>query len=127
MTRCGEDPAVARRKRESSLWVGVDAECTSDRYDAVAGQVIAERGGEGSGDRVAMDIVGQRQWSPMAITVRESIAATPVLIEHVTEAQVGDSSAADSAELAQWGAEARQAEQEIDPVAAALEWRAMVR
>ena len=51
----------------------------------------------------------------------------PVLVEHVAEAQVGDAGAADLPEPRERRAVAADAEQHVDPVAAALERRAVVR
>ena len=90
------------------------------------GSLPPAAGGRGRGDGVALHAVGQGEPPARVAAVREAIAALPVLVEHVAEAQVGDAGAADSPQARQRSAVAAHAEQEIDPVAAALERGAVV-
>ncbi len=79
------------------------------------------------GDRVAAHAVGQRQRAAAVGAAREAIAALPVLVEQVAVAQVGDAGAAQLAQARERRRVGRGAEQQVDPVAAALERRAVVR
>ena len=78
------------------------------------------------GDGVAAHALGQRHEAP-AVAAREAVAPLPVLVGEIAVAKVGDAGAADLPEARERCGVGADAEQQVDPVAAAFHRRAMMR
>ena len=77
--------------------------------------------------REAGDLARQGQGHAAVGAMGESIRARPVLVEQVAVAQVGDAGAAQPAQARERRGIGRRAQQRVDPLAGALERRAVVR
>ena len=100
-----------------------------DCNEPVADQLVVQASGRhGGGGRngVAGDALRQGHGRPDIAFANETIASSPILVEQVAEAQVGDAGAADLAEPGEGAAIGDFADRRFDPRADALQRGAMM-
>ena len=124
------DPLPASGKVEHPRRVPVAAQRAVNGDEAVADKSVLEAGegaGRRRGDRVAGDAFRQGNGAAGVRVTGEAIAAPPILVHEGPVAQVSYARAADLAEPAEGCRIGRLAQNDVDPIADALERRAVVR
>ena len=129
VTRLIGNPLRRLWEIEPALRIAVMAERAVQGNEAIADQTVGQQAALGGRRRrygEAGDAFRQRHALPTVRLAVKTVVAVPVLIEHATEAQVGDPGAAQLAEPGKRRGEGRAAEQDVDDVASALQRRAVV-
>lgn len=124
------DPLSILGNRQGERRVAMAAERARHRNEPVADKPVAEAAGFPGGgrrDRVARDVLGQRDASARIALMRETIAALPILVDEVAVAKVGDAGAADPAEPGERGRIGDFSKDEMDPAADSFKRRSVVR
>src|SRR5271165_3158680 len=130
MPRFTGHPLPVGGKFERPRVVLVATEGAIDGHETIADQPILNasgRGGGSSGDGVARDSVRQRNGAAGIGRAAEAVATLPIFVHQVSVAQVGDAGAADLAEPREGSRIRRLAQNDVDPIADALERRAVMR
>ena len=123
MPRLTGHPLPVGGKFERPRAVLVAAEGAGDGHEAVAHQPIlgaSGRGGGSAGDGIARDSVRQRHGAARIGRTGEAVVTLPIFVHQVSVAQVGDAGAADLAEPREGSRIRRLAQNNVDPIADAL-------
>src|SRR5580658_9345315 len=109
------DPLVRLGKVEREPRPRVPAKSAIDRDQAVARELAPRPGSQRPGDGIAFHAGRERERSACVDRGGKSVSPFPVLVEHTSEAQVGDARAADLSKPRKRGAISADPQEKIDP------------